>query len=563
MQKKWFLGIGRLGCFLSLLTGSGLAMADEKAPLPEGFDAYVEKLQEDWSIPGVAVAVVQGDKVTVAKGYGLRQWDRPEPVTEDTLFGIASITKTFVAGAIATLVDQGKLGWDDPIVKHLPDFKLEDPWITKNVTVRDFLSHRSGIASYGDVWEELPGLTEKEAVRRFRYLGQSMPFRSAAQYSTLTYIVLGQIIEKLTGQHWSDYIRHALWDPMGAPGAYAQVDEFVPARNIVPTGDGWSETVALGFDAVDASIDIATPHVRWEAFYDDRFSYDDREFDNTISHFHSSVIDAGQSVFASIDTMAKWANLLLNDGRLDGKQIIAAETVTAMRQLNSIVKNGAWFTDHLNGQPAAEIEAGFKRRQNAGFGLGLQLFLYQGHSLSGHSGGELGYGSLMVIDNEKQFAAVILVNNSLRSYNAPDTLMNMILDWHYGHPARDWSDYYMKRSIWQQGEYTARFHGYLDSAEQDTSPSQPLADYAGIYHNPIVGDIEILLKDGRLMMTTGEAYELEVGHWQNDTFRGTMISPLRFNAMLDFGSFADGRPQTLHVRYLEIRDIDLEFRRKR
>jgi len=534
-----------------------------KPPLPDGFDAFVEKMRKDWSIPGIAIAIIQGDEITVSKGYGLRQWDRSEPVTEDTLFGVASITKTFIAGAIATLVDEGKLDWDDPIIKHLPDFQLQDPWITKNITIRDCLSHRSGIASYYDIWEELPGLSEKEALTRFKYLGQSKPFRSGVEYNNLAFIVLGQVIEKHTGQHWSDYIRKALWNPMEAPDAYGQPDEFVPAENIVPTGDGWSNTAALGFDAVPPSINVATPHVFWEPFYNKQFSFDDREFDNTISHFHSSAIDASQSVFASIGTMAKWANLLLNSGKLNGKQIISTKTMAAMQRMNSIRKSGKWFINQTNGQPIEEIEAGFLRRRSTGFGLGLELSEYKGHNLFGHSGGELGYGSLMIIDPNEKFAVVVMVNNNFRSYNATDTLMNVILDWHYGYPNVDWSDYYINRNIGRQQRYSDMFHGYLNNVVKGTKPSLPTESYTGTYYNPIAGDITLHIKNGQLIMTTGETYELEVSHWQNDVFKGIVISPLRFTAMLDFSVFNNGHPQKLHLKYLEMTEIDLVFDRKK
>lgn len=552
-------------CSVPLLLHAGAAQAEGKSPLPPGFETYLATVQKDWSIPGVAVAVVQGDRVTFSKGYGLRQWDRNERVDADTAFGVASVTKTFIAGAIAKLVDEEKLGFDDLVVDHLPDFALADPWITKHVTVRDLLGHRTGIDSLGDFWEEIPHMTETEALERAVFLGQIMPFRQRAKYNNIAYVILGQIIEKLSGLHWSDYLHAALWDPMQVENIYAQVDEFVPEQNIVPSGDGWLDSAEVGLGATKSGVNVAVPHTRWEAYFEGRISYDDREFENTISHYHSSVLDASQSVFSSANALAQWANLLLNDGVLGGRQILSRESVRELQKLTSILRPAVWADAPETAAHEEELsEFPYAEMGIIGFGLGQILYDYRGHRLIGHSGGELGFGALMLMDKRAKFAVVVMVNNGIRTYGSMDSIMNPIIDWHYGLPSQNWSLYYQKLNLKFHRQMLAEFKGFINSGNAEIAASVPVENLLGTYHHPAGGDVEIYLgEDGKqLRLTTGEGYELDLSHWQGDTFRGVVRSPLRLNALVSFGENQGDKMQTLHLRYVENPATDLVFKRR-
>ncbi len=535
--------------FLSVLCGCLAipAHAETARPLPPGLDAYVEKMRTDWSIPGVAIAIVPQDGPPIIKTYGQRQWNRAQKITPTTMFGIASVTKTFVAAGIAKLVDAGKLDWDDPVVRHLPEFRTADPYVSANVTIRDLLSHRSGINAHGDWLEEIPGLSEAGLVTRLAHVGQSTPFRSKPEYNNYGFVVLAQIIERKTGMAWGRYLTEQIWRPLGMTSTYAHADNFVPARNVLPSGDGWSDSIPSGQDAVSASVDVASPHVQWEAYYKGQIVYDARELANRTAHFHRTAIDPAQSVFSSVQDMARWSQLLM---RADDGPVLSAKAIRALRQLNSINGSGDWV---VNGERP-------KFRQ-IGYGLGMEMYRYRGHMLFGHSGGELGFGSQMVVDPEAKVAIVVLFNNLTRTFVANDAIVQYLLDDLYGLPPTDWSTQLLDKGRDEHREYQQMFAA-MDAERPKGAPlSAPLGNYVGRYSDAFAGNINIVRRGDRLIATTGPSYEIELTHWGKDVFRGVVVSPLRLAAFVQFDMGEGQRPSALSLQYVEIPEISLRFTR--
>lgn len=533
--------------FLSILCGclAAPAAAETPRPLPPGLDAYVEKMREQWSIPGVAIAIVPEDGPPVIRTYGKRQWNRPQAITPATMFGIASITKTFVAAGIAKLVDAGTLDWDDPVVRHLPEFRTADPYVSTHVTIRDLLSHRSGIDARGDWLEEIPGLSEADLVARLAHTGQSTPFRTKPEYNNYGFVVLAQIIERKTGMPWGRYLTEQIWRPLGMTSTYAHADDFVAARNILPSGDGWSDTVPSGQDAVSAKVDVASPHVQWEAYYKGQIVYDSRELANRTAHFHHTAIDPAQSVFSSVQDMARWAKLLM---RATDGPVLSARAIRALRQLNAVGGDGDWL---VNGEKP-------KLRQ-IGYGLGMEMYRYRGRMLFGHSGGELGFGSQMIVDPEAKVAIVVLFNNLTRTFVANDAIVQYLLDDLYGLPPTDWSTQLLEKGREDHREYQRMFAA-MDAERPRGAPlSAPPANYVGRYSDAFGGDIDIVRRGERLFATTGPSYEIELTHWGKDSFRGVVISPLRLAAFLQFDMNEQRQPIALSLQYVEIPEISLRF----
>ena len=202
---------------LSLSLPLVLASASALAAPPAGFESRVEALRQSIGVPGIAIAIVEDGKVTHAKGYGVRKLGDSAKVDADTLFPIGSATKAMTAAALATLVDAGKLGWDDHVVDRLPGFQLYDPWVTREMTIRDLLVHRSGLGlGQGDLlFVPRSNLSSAETVHRLRYMQPKTSFRSTYAYSNLMYVVAGQVIEAVSGQRWEDYVRQHLLLPAG------------------------------------------------------------------------------------------------------------------------------------------------------------------------------------------------------------------------------------------------------------------------------------------------------------------------------------------------------------
>lgn len=501
----------------------------------------IDRLRADWSIPGVAVAVVEGDATPFIGTYGVRERGGTAPVTENTLFGIASITKVLVTGGLAVLVDAGKLDWDDRIVEHLPEFRLADPYVTANVTVRDLLVHRSGMASYGDWLEEIPGLSERTALERMAYLDQSMPFRYATEYSSYSFIVLAEVIRRVSGKPWGEFLDQAVWSPLGMQHTYAHADEFIAAANVLPTGDGWSETIRMGQAAVPAGLDVASPHVKWEAFIDPELVFEQRELEFDVSHFHRTAIDPGQGAFTSITDLARWARVLLNDGSSGGVTLLAPETVREMRRLQGAAGNGAWPLDGRSACGSTDSDL-----REVGVALGLFVFDYCGHVLYGHSGGELGYDSLMVIDPREDFAVIAFVNNT-RSWGAVHAIVQTVLDWRYGYPDRSWPAQYREQAIadaqeafaWMSRQAEAQPAVALDEGEAN--------QYTGSYRNPFAGALEVRRRDASLVATTGESYVLELTPLGDDSFRAIPAGPIRYWLSIEFARDGAGAVSGLSV----------------
>ncbi|MEO8074345.1 MAG: serine hydrolase domain-containing protein, partial [Acidobacteriota bacterium] len=196
---------------LLLFIGSLSAVAQD-APL-QGFDDYVNKAIKDWDVPGVAIAVVKDDKVVFAKGYGVRELGKPEKVDENTMFAIGSSSKAFTSAAIAMLVDDGKLKWDDHATKYLPGFQLFDPYVTREMTVRDLLSHRIGLERGDQLWYATD-YSRDDILRRIRFLQPSSSMRSKFGYQNIMFLAAGQIVPSVTGKEWDDFVRERIFVPL-------------------------------------------------------------------------------------------------------------------------------------------------------------------------------------------------------------------------------------------------------------------------------------------------------------------------------------------------------------
>src|ERR1044071_1648315 len=196
-------------------------------------DEYAARAGQEWKVPGFSLAVVKDDKVVFVKGYGVRELGKTEPVDKDTLFAVASNTKAFTSAALATLVDEGKLRWDDPVTKYLPYFQLYDPYVTREMTVRDLLSHRSGLATFGGdlLWYET-NYDRREILRRIRYLKPTSSFRSRYGYQNIMFLAAGQVVAAVSGKSWDEFIRERFFVPLGMASTNTSITAFKSAGNI-------------------------------------------------------------------------------------------------------------------------------------------------------------------------------------------------------------------------------------------------------------------------------------------------------------------------------------------
>jgi len=464
---------------ISLILAAALAAGPIVQP-PKGFDAHVEALRQKVGAPGLSITIVDEGKTVLAKGYGFRKLGDPAKVDADTLFMTGSTGKAFTTAALATLVDAGKLSWDDKVADRLPGFQMYDPWVTRELTVRDLLVHRSGLGlGQGDLlFVPRSNIPRAEAVRRLRYLKPATSFRSGYAYDNVLYMVAGQLIEAVTGQTWEAYTRDHV---------------------LVPAGMNASTTDERRFD----NPNRAQPHARLNGGL--RGAGDQEILDERDELARSAAPAGGMAV--SANDMAKWLKLQLAHGALpDGKRLFSEAQSQAMWQPTVIEP-----IDHE--PPGMEVT----KPNFQAYGLGWEIQDYRGTQIVWHSGAVLGFKTVVVLIPDRNAGFSIELNSE--DGELPRGLMLELLDHYLGVKPEPWTERYIaykKRLI----AGALKTLGGVQVKPAGVGPSLPAAKYAGTYADPWYGDIAVTEGDGALRIdfksTPRMAGKLE--HWQYDTF---------------------------------------------
>ena len=428
-----------------ILIGSASAQSTPAAP-PADLEAYVASSMKTFEVPGMAVAIVKDGKILVAKGYGVRKLGDPTPVDEFTLFGIGSNTKAFTTAALATLIDEGKLAWDDPVYQRLPGFVMYDPYVSHEMTIRDLLTHRSGMGlGEGDLlfWPHST-YTRDEIIYKLRFMKPASSFRSHYAYDNLLYMTAGQIIPAVTGISWDDYIRQRIFAPLGMTHSTVTNANFKAGDN------------------------VAFPH---------------SVLDGKLQVIHFEVLDnAGPagSINSCAADMAKWVQLQLNRGKFvdhDG-HLFREQRSAEMWTPQTILPTGN------PPPPLAGLKANF-----ADYALGWGLRDYHGRKLVGHTGGIAGFVSRVMLVPEENLGVVVLTN--AEEGGAFDAILYHVLDYYFHLPPTDWITAYKTTKDAQEKEAAEAMKKAEAARAAGSKPSLPLEKYAGIYHDAWYGPITI------------------------------------------------------------------------
>ena len=344
-MKRWHL----VAAPLLSLVGVGLAEAQSARVTPpdlKAFDRYVAQAARDWRVPGLAVAVVKDDSVVFAKGYGVLDLTKPGPATEHTRFAIGSTTKAMTSAALGMLVDDGKLRWDDRVIDHLPDFRLFDPYVTRELTVRDLLTHRSGLPGTDLLW--LRGdLPQAEMIRRLRHVRPNSSFRAQFTYQNVVYAIGGALIEKISGKPWEEFIRTRIFAPLGMTE---------------------SEPLVLG---IASRPNVATPHGEV------------RDTVRVVPIRSTDPVASAGSVWSSVSDMAKWMRFVLDSGRVGGKRLLAAGTFTE------------WITPQIRAPLGTYPALTLARPHIFSYALGWFVQDYRGETVWMHTGSINGMSAII------------------------------------------------------------------------------------------------------------------------------------------------------------------------
>jgi len=477
---------------------------------------------DQFQVPGLAVAIVKDGQVVLAKGYGVKRLGATGPVDAQTRFGIASNTKAFTALALGLLVEEGKLEWDSPVVKYLPAFQMYDPWVTREITVRDLLVHRSGLGlGAGDLlWWPPTTYDRPEIMRRLRFIKPVTSFRTAYAYDNVLYLVAGQLIEAVSGQKW---------------------ESFVVERIMLPVG--MDSATVLHSAAGDTAGNVAATHARVEGKI------------QVIAPFLSDNTNPAGGINAGARDMARWLIAQLDSGRVGEKRTWSQATT---RQLWSIV------TPITPGQPPPELAAG--RSSFNGYALGFFVRDFRGQKLVTHTGGLPGYVSRVAMLPDQKTGVAVLTN--AESGAAFDAIAWRVLDHYLGAPAFDWLGGYAKLVARFDSLNAAEVNRAAAARNKDSRPSLPLKAYAGEYEDAWYGKVTIEPAGEGLAIRFGHSPVLvgDLEHWQYDTFLVRWRDrELRADAFLTFALDAEGaidrismKPASPEVDFsFDFQDLDL------
>jgi CubicO group peptidase (beta-lactamase class C family) len=446
----------------AMKSGAGPAEAARQALA--GFDVWVDSALAAWHVVGAGVGVVVDGEVVYARGHGLRDRDRSLPATTQTLFAIGSASKAFTVFALGTLVDQGRIGWDRPVVEYLPWFRMYDPDVTRRLTVRDLVTHRSGLPRHDLLWYNNPTATREELVRRLRWLRPNKDLRETFQYNNLMFLTAGYLAGTLMNTSWEDAIRSLVFQPLGMTGSNFSVAESQRAG--------------------DFSLPYEVRHdtVRAMPFRD------------------ITLVGPAGAINSNVDDMLKWARMQLSDGTVDGRRVIQAATLQDMH--------------------APHMPIGLSDQKEYGardYGMGWFLTSYRGHYRADHGGNIDGFSALVVLYPRDHLGIVVLTNQDGSAL--PGLVALHAADRIFGPPQRNWNAEALARRNAAQAEQRQAEQRKTSVRVPNTRPSHPLADYAGEYADSGYGTLRVTVDSGHLVAVyNGIRTALE--HWHYDVFNG-------------------------------------------
>jgi len=451
-----------------------------------GFDDVVGNAMKKFEVPGLAIAIVKGKEVVYAKGFGYRDVEKQLPVTADTLFAIGSTTKAFTTFVLGTLADEGKVEWEKPLRNYIPWFKLYDPVATERLSVRDLVTHRSGLPRHDLIWYNNYDASRESLVRKLAYLEPSADLREKWQYNNLMFLTAGYLTEVITGKPWEVSVRERILNPL--------------------------DMKRTNFSVADSQkdSDFAQPY--------------DKKDDKIVKIPFRPITNIGPAgaINSSVNELARWVTVHLNDGKYGDKKLAEAATVADMRRV--YMTTGATST-------SAESVPG-------GYALGWGVDAYQGHEQVGHGGAIDGFIADVRFLPRDGVGVVVLANLSgtplcsLLARNAVDRLLGLKSS---DYIAKAFANRIKAEQAGKEGEKkkaVTRIAG--------TVASHKLSDFAGDYEHPGYGVLKVSLNGDHLEATFNKI-TTPLEHWHYDTFNGGKVKDNTFEEMkFSFQTDANG-----------------------
>ncbi len=449
-----------------------------------------------------ALGIIKDNQIIWSKGYGVRRLNYPDRVDEETVFPIASITKSFTAALISMLVDEGKLNWDDITVKHLPNFQLYDANFTNQITIRDMLSHRTGLERADLLWY-LTSYNQQEVINHIKFLKPKWSIRSRFSYSNILYSAIGMLQETVTGIPWDILISEKIFKPLGMTSSFTSLNDL----NALPN--------------------FANPHTM---FNNQLYPIVWPNYDNCKPAINicSNVID-----------LLKWVQLHMQDGVFDQKRLISSKSIEEMHRPQTVINDSSWYEFYP--------ESSFLT-----YGLGWVIFDYKGRKVIEHIGSGQGMTALVTMVPEENLGIVILVNKDTYAM-FPGVISRRVFDDFFGNSSVDWSSKFFKAYKKIQDEVIEQEKIDIENRIQNSKPSLTLEKYAGIYEDPLYGRINVNYSNEALHFES-VTFNGQLEHWHLDTFRllpQIQPSPIIEKIFVTFSFNSLGKVDGMKVRTSE------------
>jgi CubicO group peptidase (beta-lactamase class C family) len=488
------------------------------------FDEYVDATRKQFDVPGIAVAIVKDGKIVLEMGSGVRKLGDPARVDAHTQFAIASNTKAFTAASLSILADEKKLDMNDRVVDRLPWFQMSDPYVTREMRIRDLLAHRSGLSlGAGDLlyWPATT-YTTQEVVQRLRYVPLTNSFRAEYNYDNILFAVAGLVIEQVSGKPWADFITQRIFTPLGM-----------------------TESQTHAPDHIGAGDDIATGHAKFD--FKDLKPVAPMSWNNN---------QAAGGIYSSVHDLSKWMTMQLDGGVYKDSAGKEQHLFSAGRQ------NEMWslLTPIRISEPSVPELKGAKPNFS-GYGEGWFVSDYRGHKLVWHTGGWPGMVSRVTLVPDLKLGIVVLTNQE--SGAAFQAVTMRALDAYMEAPKTDWIAAYAAGVRKSEGNADDSMKKHEAARAKGSKPSLPLDGYVGTYRDPWYGDVKVSKQGGKLVMSFSKTAQLTgtLDPWQHDTFIAHWSDrSLNGDAFVNFNLDADGKVREVRMEPVSpLTDFSFDF----
>lgn len=470
-----------------------------------GFEQYVEKAMKDWKVQGCAVAIVKNGKIFYTKGFGLRDVKNNLPVTPNTLFAIGSCSKAFTSASVCLMIDEGKLDFDKPIVMYYPAFKLQDEYITTHITLRDLLSHRSGLPRHDFMWYGADNLSRKDIVEATRYLELSKGFREVWQYQNIMFTTAGYIVELISGEKWENIVARKIFEPLEMRFSNFTINDLLRSNDYSkPYADRNDEVVEIPYRSLDA-------------------------------------MGPAGSINSSVTEMANWVIMQINGGKFGDKQVISEASLKQTQAPQMIIPSGVSDETFYNL-----------------YGMGWMITSYRGHLRLEHGGNIDGFSASVCFLPKDSVGIVVLTN--MNGTSLTSVVRNYAIDKMLGLGEINWNEKVFaekKKAIDMMKEQKEKKEQYL---VEGTNPSHTLESYTGEFEHPAYGTIEILLNDDKFTIKY-HTMTFGLNHYHYDIFDVSDKNGIVENIKITFYTNQKGEIDKLSVP-LQDGVKDIEFKRK-